>query len=380
MKVFIQSIVAQVLFTPYIWYRGYQALPPTRKWRIPYTTLFILELALYFFGFNFRKELPDGVMDTIQYICNTWYIASIYLVMMLLVLEALRLSNRLFRWFPAFIRQNYRQVKYTLAVLIAAGVTGLMIKAYHTVTNPVITDVYITIPKDGGKLDSLTVVMISDMHIGEVIGRKMVEKYVKMSNEQHPDLVVFTGDMIDYDVRYAEKGNIAEVLRQLVAPMGVYAIYGNHEYRANRFAKDRWFKKAGMVLLKDSVVMPESSFYLVGRDDRTNPGRKALHTLLRGTDPLKPVIILDHQPMSFAEVAMNGGDLGLSGHTHNGQLWPYSEVLRFVFECSYGKYKKGNAQFYVSSGLGVAGPPYRVGTVSEMVVLHIKFQPPAGND
>lgn len=66
MKVFIQSIVAQVLFTPYIWYRGYQALPPTRKWRIPYTTLFILELALYFFGFIFRKELPDGVMDTIQ--------------------------------------------------------------------------------------------------------------------------------------------------------------------------------------------------------------------------------------------------------------------------------------------------------------------------
>ena len=375
MKVFIQSIVAQVLFTPYIWYRGYQALPPSKGWRIPYTLLFILELALYFFGFIFRKELPDQVMDTIQYICNTWYIASIYLVLALLVLELLRLSNKLFRWYPPFIRKHYRQVKQALLVLFPCGAALLLVNAYHRVVNPIIKEVYITVPKDGGNLDSLTIVMISDMHIGEVIGRKLVEKYVDMSNRQRPDLVVFTGDMIDYDVRYAEKGNIAEVLRGLKAPLGVYAVYGNHEYRANRFAKDRWFEKAGMTLLKDSVVMPDSAFYLVGRDDRINKGRQALHTLLKGKDLSKPVIVLDHQPYSFAETAMNGADIGLSGHTHNGQLWPYPLVMKWIYECPYGEYQKGNTRFYVSSGLGVAGPPYRVGTVSEMVVLHIRFEP-----
>lgn len=374
MKVFLQSIVAQVLLTPYIWYRGRQALPPRRSWRVPYTALFVLELALYFFGYIFRKDLPDEVMDVIQLICNTWYISSIYLVLFLFVIELLRLSDRWLHWFPAFVKRQYGRVKQILLVVVVAAVTGLMIKAYHTVAWPVATHVYITIPKDGTPLDSLTMVMISDMHIGEVIGRDMVEKYVKMSNEQHPDMVVFTGDMIDYDVRYAEKGKIDEVLRQLQAPMGVYAIYGNHEYRANRFAKDRWFKKAGMTLLKDSVIMPDSAFYLIGRDDRTNKNRQPLHALMKGLNPDKPTIILDHQPESFAEVAMNGGDLGLSGHTHNGQIWPYSEVLKFVFECPYGEYRKGNSQFYVSSGLGVAGPPYRVGTLSEMVVLHIKFE------
>lgn len=374
MKVFLQSIVAQVLLNPYIWYRGYQALPPRKGWRVPYTLLFVLELALYFFGYIFRKDLPDSVMDTIQLVCNTWYIASVYIVLCLLLLEIVKLSDRWFHWFPAFVRRNYSRVKYVLMVVIIVGVTGLMIKAYNTVAWPTVTHVYLTIPKDGSPRDSLTMVMITDMHIGEVIGREMVEKYVRMSNEQKPDMVVFVGDMIDYDVRYAEKGHIDEVLRQLKAPLGVYAVYGNHEYRANRFAKDRWFKKAGLTLLKDSVIMPDSAFYLIGRDDRTNKKRQPLHALMKNVDARKPVIILDHQPLSFAEVAMNGGDLGLSGHTHNGQIWPYSEVLKFVFECPYGEYRKGASQFYVSSGLGVAGPPYRVGTLSEMVVLHIRFE------
>lgn len=374
MKVFLQSIVAQVLLTPYIWYRGYQALPPKKGWRIPYTVLFALELALYFFGYIFRKELPDSVMDTIQLVCNTWYIASVYIVLSLLLIEIVRLSDRCFRWFPAFVRRNYSRVKYVLMVIVIGGVTGLMIKAYNTVAWPVVKHVYVTIPKDGSPLDSLTLMMITDLHIGEVIGREMAEKYVRMSNEQNPDMVVFVGDMIDYDVRYAEKGQIDEVLRQLKAPLGVYAVYGNHEYRANRFAKDRWFKKAGLTLLKDSVIMPDSAFYLIGRDDRTNKKRQPLHALMKNVDARKPVIILDHQPDSFAEVAMNGGDLGLSGHTHNGQIWPYSEVLKFVFECPYGEYRKGASQFYVSSGLGVAGPPYRVGTLSEMVLLHIRFE------
>lgn len=373
MKVFLQSIVVQVLFTPYIWYRGIQALPPQKSWRIPYTLLLALELALYFFGYIFRKELPDTIMDNIQFICNTWYISSIYIVLCLLVIEILRLTDKWFHWFPHFIHHHYKQVKYALMIFIIGFVTSLMVKAYHTVIYPVVRHVYVTIPKDGGSLDSLTMVMISDMHIGEVIGRKMVEKYVKMSNEQHPDIVVFTGDMIDYDVRYAEKEHIDEILRKLQAPLGVYAIYGNHEYRANRFAKEHWFKKAGLTLLKDSVIMPDSSFYLIGRDDRVNKGRQPLHALMKDIDTSKPIIILDHQPYSFAEVAMNGGDLGLSGHTHAGQIWPYSEVLKFIFECAYGEYKKGNSQFYISSGLGVAGPPYRVGTRSEMVVLHIQF-------
>lgn len=375
MKVFIQSIVAQILFSPYIWYRGNQALPPSKAVRIPFALLFILELALYFFGFFFRMELPDQVMTTIQMICNTWYIASIYIVLALLTLEIFRLSDRFFHWFPSFVTRNYARVKLILFFAVLFGVSSLMVHAYYKVAYPIVKHVYITIPKSGGTRDSVTIAMMSDMHIGEVINRNFVERYVKLCNEQHPDLVVLVGDQVDYEVRFAEKEHIEDVLLQLKAPLGVYAVNGNHEYRANIHAKEKWFKTTGAILLKDSVITPDSSFYVIGRDDRTNKNRAALQTLMNGLDRSKPIIILDHQPDSFAEVAMNQGDLGLSGHTHNGQIWPYSLVVGQVFECAYGQYKKGKSQFYVSSGIGVAGPPYRVGTNSELVILHITFEP-----
>ncbi len=376
MKVFIQSIVAQLLLNPYIFWRGYQALPPKKSCRIPFILFFVLELSLYFFGFIFRNELPDNVIITIQYICNTWYIASIYITLSLLVLELIRLSQRIKPWFPKWMKGHWQQTKVTLFFLIVFGVTGLMIHAYHTVMNPIVKNVYITLPKAAGDRDSLTIVMMSDLHIGEVIGKDLVQKYVALSNAQHPDMAVLAGDIMDYESRFAENAHIEDDLKQLKAPLGVYIIYGNHEYRANRNAKYRWLQKTGGTLLIDSVVQPDSTFYLIGRDDFIHKKRKSLHSLMEGVDTGKPIIVLDHQPWSFAEMNMNGVDLGLHGHTHNGQLWPYPLLMKLVYECPYGYYKKGPTQFYVSSGIGIAGPPYRVGTVSELVVLHIRFKAP----
>lgn len=376
MKVFIQSIVAQLLLNPYIFWRGYQALPPKKSCRIPFILFFVLELSLYFLGFIFRNELPDNVIITIQYICNTWYIASIYITLCLFALELIRFSQRIKPWFPKWIKGYWLQTKLTLFFLIVFGVTGLMIHAYHTVMNPIVKNVYITLPKAAGDRDSLTIVMMSDLHIGEVIGKDLVQKYVALSNAQHPDMVVLAGDIMDYESRFAENAHIEDDLKQLKAPLGVYIVYGNHEYRANRHAKYRWLQKTGGTLLIDSVVQPDSTFYLIGRDDFIHKKRKPLHSLMEGVDTGKPIIVLDHQPWSFAEMNMNEVDLGLHGHTHNGQLWPYPLLMNLVYECPYGYYKKGPTQFYVSSGIGIAGPPYRVGTVSELVVLHIRFKAP----
>lgn len=374
MRVFIQSIVGQIILTAYIAWRGYQAIPPKKSWRIPFVSFFVIEWSIFFFGYFFRNELPDAVMVPIQYICNTWYIASIYITLSLLVLEVLRLSNRFFHWFPNWITCHWRQTKLILFFVIIAGVTGLMVHAYKVVAYPRVTNVYLTLPKGNSDRDSLKVVMMSDLHIGEVIGKKWVERYVEMSNAQHPDMVVLVGDILDYESRFAEKERIEEDLQQLKAPLGVYMVYGNHEYRANRDAKYRWFKKTGATLLIDSVARPDSSFSLIGRDDFINRKRKSLHLLMAEVDTTKPVLVLDHQPWSFAEMAMNGVDLGLHGHTHNGQLWPYPWIMKLIYECPYGYGRKGPTQYYVSSGIGIAGPPYRVGTVSELVVLHIKFE------
>jgi len=374
MKVFLQSIFAQLILTPYIFYRGYQAIPARKGWRIPYILFFVIELLIFFTGFFFYKVLPDRVMIAILHFCGTWYIMSIYLTLSLLIIELLRLSDKWFSWFPQWITRHWKRVKLIAFYSIFIGVSLLMIYGNYKVTHPIVTHQYITLPKGSSERDSLTVVMMSDLHIGEAIGKKMVQKYVSLSNAQHPDMVVLVGDIMDYESRFAEREHIEDDLQQLEAPLGTYIVYGNHEYRANRYAKYRWLQKTGGILLIDSVVMPDSSFYLIGRDDYINKKRAPLRSLMKGLDLTKPVIVLDHQPWSFTEMAMNKVGLGLHGHTHNGQFWPYPLLLKFIYEQPYGYYRKGNSQFYVTSGIGIAGPPYRVGTVSELVVLHIRFE------
>ncbi len=308
-----------------------------------------------------------------MYFCGTWYIHLLYFTLALVIVELIQLSNKIYPWYPEKIKKNWKKTKLTLFFIIIFSVIGLMINGYRKVIYPKITHVNITIPKEAGGRDSLTVVMMSDLHIGEIIGKKQVEKFVRMSNAQNPDMVVMVGDLVDYEVRFAEQMQAEKDLQQLKAPLGVYAVYGNHEYRANRHAKTRWIKKTGATLLVDSVILVDNSFYLVGRDDYINKERKPLSAIMQHIGKEKPIILLDHQPWTFAEAAMNGIDLGLYGHTHNGQYWPYPLVMKLVYENPYGYYRKGNSQFYVSSGIGIAGPPYRIGTVSEMVVLHIKF-------
>lgn len=341
MKVFLQSIVAQLLLNPYVFIRGYQALPPRKSWRIPYTILFVLELILFFIGFFFHKQLPDDVFVWIMFVCNTWYVALIYLTLALLTLEVLRLSNRLLKWFPQWLTTNWSKVKIGLFIVIPIGVSILLFEGYKRVAYPMVKHVYVTIPKETPGRDSLKIVMMSDLHIGEVIGKKFVQRYVDLSNEQHPDMVVLVGDIMDYESRFAENAFIEEELQQLQAPLGTYIVYGNHEYRANRHAKRKWLEKTEGILLVDSVVMPDSTFYLIGRDDFINKQRKPLRALTGDINQSKPLIVLDHQPWSLAESAMNKADLALHGHTHNGQLWPYPLLMKLVYECPYGYHKKG---------------------------------------
>jgi predicted MPP superfamily phosphohydrolase len=334
-----------------------------------------LEIIIFFTGFLFHDYLPDSVFIPLMWICNTWYIASLYITIALLILDLLHLINKQWAWYPMFVNLYWDKTKTILFFVIAASIVCLMIFGYRNVRYPTVQHVYLTIPKTVPGRDSLNILMTSDWHIGEMIRKEQVRHIVQLCNEQHPDIIFIVGDIIDYETRFAEKEHIEEDLQQLHAPLGVFMVLGNHEYRANRFAKRKWIEKTGVTLLVDSVVCsPDSTFYLVGRDDYINHrNRASLKTLMQQVDTLKPVIVLDHQPNRLNEIAMNQADLGLHGHTHNGQVWPYSLALHLIYECPYGYHRKGDTQFFISSGVGCAGSPYRIGTHSEIVALHVRF-------
>ena len=135
---------------------------------------------------------------------------------------------------------------------------------------------------------------------------------------------------------------------------------------------ESFIKKAGIRLLKDEAVLVNDAFYVVGRDDRTNEvNRKSVVELTNGLDHSKPILLMDHQPYHLDRTEAAGVDFQLSGHTHRGQIFPINIVTDYVYEKSHGYLKKGNTHIYVSSGIGLWGGKFRIGTQSEYLVLEI---------
>jgi len=164
---------------------------------------------------------------------------------------------------------------------------------------------------------------------------------------------------------------MAEELTELKAPLGIYMVPGNHEYISGIDKSIQFIQNTPIQLLRDSVVTLPCGIQLIGRDDRSNARRLPLQKLMARIDKSKPVILLDHQPYQLAESQAAGIDLQFSGHTHHGQVWPMNWVTDHLYEQSHGYRQWENSHIYVSSGLSLWGPPFRIGTESEMVVLQL---------
>jgi predicted MPP superfamily phosphohydrolase len=162
---------------------------------------------------------------------------------------------------------------------------------------------------------------------------------------------------------------MAEEFHRLKAP--VYACLGNHEFYAGHPAAKQFLKDAGIRLLIDEAAVIDSSIVVIGRDDRTNMRRKPVKDLVSTLPSSLYTVILDHQPYNLDRAEAAGVDFQLSGHTHRGQVWPISWITDAIYECAWGSHQRGNTQYYVSSGIGIWGGKFRIGTQSEYVVATI---------
>lgn len=131
--------------------------------------------------------------------------------------------------------------------------------------------------------------------------------------------------------------------------------------------------QAGVHVLEDEVLEIAESFYIVGRNDLTDEDRKSISELMREVDKEKLVIMLDHQPTALAEANEYGVDILLSGHTHRGQVFPVNWITSWLFENDYGLLKKDQFHSIVTSGYGFWGPPFRIGSQSEVAKITIYF-------
>ncbi|GHS90160.1 hypothetical protein FACS1894201_11480 [Bacteroidia bacterium] len=219
----------------------------------------------------------------------------------------------------------------------------------------------------------MTIVVASDLHLGYGLGRKHAERYVAFINAQKPDLILLCGDLIDSDMKAVWEERMYQPLTQLKATQGVYATLGNHEYYTGKLAEvEQFYTESHIHLLRDTVVLLNDALYLIGRDDATNKKRHALSQLMEGLDTTKAVIVMDHQPSHIQESIDNKVDLQVSGHTHAGQVWPINWLVNQIFKVGYGYQLYERTQVLVTSGLGIWGGHFRIGTQSEIVVLHLR--------
>jgi predicted MPP superfamily phosphohydrolase len=222
----------------------------------------------------------------------------------------------------------------------------------------------------------LTITLVSDIHTGSMVKKKELDRLVSAVNALNSDIVLLAGDIIDRANQDCIDEYTAGDLSRLRAPLGVYAVTGNHEYIGDALDEfHRRIEADGIRLLMDEAELIDGAFYVIGRKDRRASGRKTLGEITGGLETGLPLIMMDHQPFNLEEAEGQGIDLQLLGHTHNGQIWPGPIVTGRMYENDYGLLYKGKTAIVVTSGFGTWGPPIRIGTLAEIVCITLEEQP-----
>lgn len=271
-----------------------------------------------------------------------------------------------------FLFRKKNSKKWVGYGVVSIFVFVLIYGSYNAWT-PVVKEYNIKINKQVSE-DNLKILMVSDLHSGNIVGEKHLKKLVKEVNKIKPDMVIIAGDIIDDNIEPFLHNNLGDTLKEMKAPLGVYAVMGNHDYYGDdKEALLKEMNRIGIKLLPDEYIKVNDELYIVGREDYKIKDRKALSYIIEGTDKNKPYILIDHQPTGYDEALENGMDLIVSGHTHRGQIAPGNLITNRIFENDYGYLQKENLHTIVSSGYGTWGPPLRIGSQSEIVIINVEF-------
>ena len=355
----------------YVGWNVWRILPLASAWKVLVLAIMLACILMLFVGFGMGLDkMPLPVARVVYAIGTSSIIVLLYLTMLFLVLHI----GQLLHLVPAtFMKSSVAGSLTVLAIMLGIFIYGNC-HYYNKVRvaidlKPAPTNHH---SLNDGQKGRYTIVMLSDLHLGYHNPRKELARWVDIINAEHPDLILIAGDIIDISIRPLIEEGMAEEFHRLQAP--IYACLGNHEYFSGEPRAQQFYNDAGIHLLRDSsVTLPQlGNLTIIGRDDRMNRRRKPVAQLTQEALPQggqRPfTILLDHQPYNLELSEQAGVDFQLSGHTHYGQVWPISWIEDAMYENAYGPSERGRTKFYVTSGIGIWGGKFRIGTQSEYVV------------
>lgn len=292
---------------------------------------------------------------------------------------------------------NKKLARNITAVFVMIFTISMSIYGIYNAHDLRITNYEVTVNKKSN-IDNLNVVLIADLHLGYNVGLDEMKDMVDKINSLNPDVVVVAGDIFDNEYETIENPEeIIKVLNTINTKYGKYATYGNHDiqekilvgftFEWSKQAKakvqadsrmNKFIEAAGFTFLYDSYDLIEDSIYIYGRPDSTkinfgNMDRIKASDITKNLDKTKTIICVDHAPSELQELADAGVDLDLCGHTHNGQIWPGTITIKYIWDNAYGLMKVDDMTNIVTSGVGLFGMNMRTGCYPEIVNINIKF-------
>ncbi len=383
---FIVIMAIYFLIQSYVLWRYYQLVPA--KWGLRWIALIIALLLTISLPISlfFARTMPLPLMRFFYTIGSAWLIGLIYFFLPVFLMDLFRLINWPFQWISSAKLNRFRMKNGLLLSILLIGYAGFFgwanhqyqqkVREHYAVTLSPLTVTQTENHPSGETLlrcengtEPLRIVMMSDLHLGHIIGRDQLERWIDLVNRENPDYIFISGDLIDNDVRPLYHQGIEHALGRLTPKKGIYAVLGNHEYLAGVEESIDFFAQTNIQLLRDEVVLLPDGFYLVGRDDKMNKLRQSFDALTADLDPQYPLLVLDHQPTLNRRA--EGDLLQFSGHTHDGQVWPYNYVAKWINGVTPGLLQEGTHHYLISSGIGLWGGQFRIGTHSDYMVLDV---------
>lgn len=375
--VYLYSVLCCLFLFPYLGWRAGQVLGPRLRrvfWGLLVLIFVLFSIALLIHR-RFEADWMSAVMNGSVYIFfSTMYATAVVVVGVNILRYIDARTLKLYASARPAVKQGVKVIAFiaALAVFFTTMVIGHRNVRYPRVMYQKYT-VKRLVPEGAQPEKRMRLVFFSDLHIGEAMTPDYIARAVKLIQDQQPDLILCGGDFIDHRAVYAYDPRVMASLRSLHAPLGVYYVLGNHEYRDDLEANIRWVSEVGGTLLRDSIAFPGNGpLTLIGRDDWVNGNRKPFEVIANEADPLRgPVVLMEHTPASIDSIGDSPVDLILCGHTHGGQIWPGQLMVWWRYGMVSGTRPVGEREVCISSGIGSAGATYRVGTRSEIRVYDL---------
>jgi len=362
----------------YVFIRGYRALPEINAVRRAYSALFLFFALSFIIGEVTEKTGITCGNRLLVLTGSLWLAFLLYAIIFTFLVDMVRLADLVYPFLPSARWMAERMVPLKVMTVVAFTSFLVVTAGALSASRPVVRIIDLYIDKHKAGEPCINVVMVSDLHLGNIVGKKKLEKLVQTINSLEPDVVLLPGDFFDENLKMVVQDDMGDVIESIRTNYGVFAVTGNHEYIGGVDEAVEYMRKHKILVLRDEAVAVDGVL-IAGREDIsmnrfTDRKRQDMSYVLKGHNLDLPVILMDHQPFNIDDSVNWNIDLHLSGHTHNGQLWPLNYITDMIYDISFGYGTVENTQVYVSCGYGTWGPPVRTSGRPELVVFQIRFR------